>query len=96
MDETMLELMTRLKRESIQGGELTNLPCPLCGLPRSQRSDYVRCTPCAMNWLDGEDLTRDPRIDRFNKVRGARPASVSTDTKTASPASATAVDASAD
>ena len=30
----------------------------------AKRSDYVRCTPCGMNWLDGEDLTKDPRLSR--------------------------------
>lgn len=39
-------------------------PCPKCGRPRVQRSDYVRCNPCGQNWLDGEDLSRDPRLSR--------------------------------
>jgi len=60
----MLELMEQLKREAIEGGELLNLPCPLCGKPRSQRSDYIRCTPCAANWMEGEDLSKDPRLSR--------------------------------
>jgi len=58
------DLLEKLKRESQVGGELTHLPCPLCGRPRSQRSDYIRCTPCGMNWLDGEDLSRDARLSR--------------------------------
>lgn len=64
----MRELMEKLKREAIEGGELKDLPCPLCGRTRSQRSDYIRCTPCATNWLDGEDLSKDPRIERHRKM----------------------------
>lgn len=50
----MLELIEKLKKESVEGGELENLPCPFCKRPRSQRSTYVRCTPCATNWLQEE------------------------------------------
>lgn len=64
----MGELMERLKREATEGGELVDLPCPFCKRPRSRRSDYVRCAPCGTNWLDGEDLSRDPRIDRKAKI----------------------------
>ena len=32
----------------------TEGPCPFCQRPRLRRSDYVRCTPCATNWLDDE------------------------------------------
>lgn len=39
-------------------------PCPLCQRPRVQRSDYIRCNPCGKNWLNGEDLTKDPRLSR--------------------------------
>lgn len=71
MAETMEQLMVKLKREAKDGGELKELPCPLCGRPRSQRSDYIRCTPCATNWMDGENLDKDPRIERFKKMVGA-------------------------
>jgi hypothetical protein len=60
----MRELMAKLRKEAIEGGELIDLPCPLCHRPRSQRSDYIRCTPCAMNWLPGEDLEKDARLSR--------------------------------
>lgn len=50
----MQELMEKLQREAVEGGELTNLPCPFCNRPRSQRSTYIRCTPCATNWLQEE------------------------------------------
>ncbi len=39
-------------------------PCPFCHTPRVQRSDYIRCNPCGTNWLQGEDLSRDPRLTR--------------------------------
>lgn len=91
----MLELMMKLKRESEVGGELVDLPCPLCGRPRSQRSDYIRCTPCGMNWLiktlyqEAEDLNSDPRIARYRqmvKARGVQRVPAGTDTKTVSSA----------
>jgi hypothetical protein len=98
MDEPMLDLMAKLKREASEGGELMELPCPFCGRPRSQRSDYIRCTPCGMNWLQGEELSKDPRIERFNKVRfpnGLPSVPASTGTPIASPAVALVVDADA-
>lgn len=39
-------------------------PCPLCQRSRVTRSDYIRCNPCGVNWLDGEDISKDPRIER--------------------------------
>lgn len=71
----LLELKAKLKQESISGGELTSLPCPFCGKPRSQRSDYIRCTPCGMNWLQGEDLDRNPKLSRAPYL-GTRSSSV--------------------
>ena len=62
-----------LKREMRVGGDIANLPCPFCELPRSQRSDYVRCQKCGVNWLPGEDLSRDPRIERFTKMMANQP-----------------------
>lgn len=41
--------------------------CPFCGLPRCQRSDYIRCVRCGINWLDGEDLDIDPRMYRMRR-----------------------------
>jgi uncharacterized Zn finger protein (UPF0148 family) len=43
-------------------------PCPSCGLPRVQRSDYVRCCACGINWLEGEALDKDPRAERQRKM----------------------------
>jgi len=57
-------------------------PCPFCQRPRVQRSDYIRCNPCGINWLDEEMhlpnyLNLDPRVARDRQHQGA-----STATKT--------------
>ena len=39
-------------------------PCPFCQRMRVQRSDYVRCNPCGLNWLKGEDLSKNPHLSR--------------------------------
>lgn len=54
-----------LAREIRGGGELKDLPCPFCGLPRCRRTDYIRCSKCGVNWLMGEDLDHDPRVERM-------------------------------
>jgi hypothetical protein len=43
-------------------------PCPMCQTPRCLRTDYVRCNRCGVNWLDGEDLGRNPRSERWEKL----------------------------
>jgi hypothetical protein len=70
-------------------------PCPFCRKPRVQRSDYVRCNPCGINWLDEEMhlpnyLSRDPRVARA----GRQHQSADTVTKTALSAEATTAAAS--
>lgn len=45
----------------------TEPPCPFCLVARVRRSDYVRCNRCGINWLDGEDLTRNPKAERWEK-----------------------------
>jgi hypothetical protein len=47
----------------------TEPPCPFCSRPRVARTDYVRCNPCGVNWLDSEMhlpdyLNLDPRVAR--------------------------------
>ena len=54
--------MTKEERLNEPG---TMPPCPFCQRPRVQRSDYVRCNLCGTNWLEGEDLTKDPRSQRM-------------------------------
>ena len=50
----------------------TEPPCPFCGQRRVRRSDYIRCRPCSVNWIDGEDIDRDPRIERNEKMLAER------------------------
>ena len=43
--------------------------CPFCQTPRVRRSDYIRCNPCGVNWLDSERdlpnyLNRNPAAAR--------------------------------
>lgn len=59
-----------LRREIEKGGKLD--PCPRCGVPRLQRSSYIRCAGCALNWMPGENLDRDPRIERFEKMKAGQ------------------------
>ena len=54
----------------------TEPPCPFCQRPRVSRSDYVRCNPCGINWLDEEMglpgyLDKDPRVARAEAARMA-------------------------
>lgn len=54
------EFREYLRQEIAVGGELTKLPCPFCKLPRCQRSSYIRCSKCGMNWDHGTDYSRHP------------------------------------
>ena len=50
--------------------------CPFCGSPRVARSDYIRCLPCGVNWLNEEMnlpdyLNLDPRVSRREAARTA-------------------------
>lgn len=58
--QQMIATKKLIEKENKVGGDLKGLPCPFCGLPRSLRSDYVRCNPCGTNWWIGTDLTRNP------------------------------------
>ena len=58
--ERIMSTIELITKENKSGGALTDLPCPFCGLPRSLRSDYIRCQPCGVNWTLGTDLTRNP------------------------------------
>ena len=64
MDEEALRKGLLEWRELLASEKGTEPPCPFCHRPRVKRSDYVRCNPCATNWLEGEDLSRDPREGR--------------------------------
>jgi uncharacterized Zn finger protein (UPF0148 family) len=54
--------IAQLKTDQNAPGTLE--PCPKCGVPRCQRSDYIRCCPCGLNWLPGENMDKDPRLTR--------------------------------
>ena len=60
---SLTEMFQAIKDSLNAPGTLS--PCPFCGVPRHQRSDYVRCQPCGVNWLAGEDLNKDPRNARM-------------------------------
>lgn len=88
-----MEPMTAETREQIRAETRnetgTMPPCPFCQRFRVQRSDYVRCCLCGVNWLDGEDLDHDPRIERWDKLLAGMKATASVkarDSHSASPA----------
>lgn len=54
----------KLTREERVNEPGTMPPCPFCEKPRVKRSDYVRCNPCGLNWLEGEDLSLNPYLSR--------------------------------
>ena len=57
----------KLAYEIQYGG--TEPPCPICGIPRCSRSDYIRCCRCGVNWDHGTDYFRDPRAQRAGLPR---------------------------
>lgn len=56
--------MTREERLNEVG---TMPPCPMCGRPRVERSCYIRCNPCALNWENGSDLSQHPHRTKATK-----------------------------
>ncbi len=72
-DQNWAELEKILREEVQVGGDLVDLPCPVCGLPRCSRSDYIRCSRCAINWMDGDELTKNPTMERYQKMVRAAP-----------------------
>lgn len=36
--------------------------CPFCLNPRVTRISYIRCNRCGVNWFNGTDISRDPRM----------------------------------
>lgn len=55
-------------RQAYFGEKGTEPPCPFCQKPRVKRSDYIRCLPCGVNWLQGENIFADPRIERHAQL----------------------------
>lgn len=66
--QEMLKTRETVLKENMEGGNLKDLPCPFCGLPRSLRSDYVRCQPCGKNWWIGTDLNNNPHAHTKNSI----------------------------
>lgn len=71
MELTEYMAMTREERLAEVG---TEPPCPFCQTPRVARSNYLRCNPCGVNWLDEEMglpdyLNKDPRVARREAAR---------------------------
>ncbi len=69
MWQEMLEIKEKITRENREGGELTDLLCPFCKKPRSLRSDYIRCQPCGLNWLPGEDYSKNPHLSHTKTTK---------------------------
>ena len=70
-EEVARDVRAALREEIRNGGDQS--ACPFCGIPRVQRSDYVRCCGCAINWSPGEDLEKNPKIERFQKMVASQP-----------------------
>ena len=58
-DDVRSILLEEIKR----GGDQS--PCPFCGIPRVQRTDYIRCCGCGINWSPGENLAKNPKVERY-------------------------------
>lgn len=71
IDQVELRRVTYEEQESARAERLaevgTGPPCPFCGVPRVQRSDYLRCNREGINWLSGEDLSRNPKAERWER-----------------------------
>ena len=63
MSDSLQGWMTKIREERLNEPG-TMPPCPFCQRPRVQRSDYVRCNPCGLNWLHGENLSLNPHLSR--------------------------------
>ena len=65
MGEEIVAIKDKITREIRHGGELKDQPCPYCGLPRCQRSDYIRCSKCGLNWdmgMEPAEYERHPSM----------------------------------
>ena len=63
-----------LNRQDRLNEKGTEPPCPFCKRPRVSRSDYIRCHPCGVNWLNEEMhfpdyLSSDPLLARTKNAR---------------------------
>lgn len=78
-------MLTREEQERIRQEAMdekgTMPPCPFCKAPRVERSDYIRCNRCGINWLLEESelrnyLNRNPAAarDEARRQRDGLPA----------------------
>ena len=69
----MNETMTYEEQEAARAVQLaevgTGPDCPMCGRPRCERSDYLRCLACGVNWCPGEDVTKPASMSRPDYLR---------------------------
>lgn len=65
--------MTFEEQESARQDRLNEMgtmpPCPFCSRPRVERSDYIRCNPCGINWLLGTDWSKRPDYGLAASIR---------------------------
>ena len=69
MEAAILQSGLVALRQQIATERGTQPACPFCQRPRVKRSDYTRCNPCGINWLDAERnlpnyLNRNPAAAR--------------------------------
>jgi predicted RNA-binding Zn-ribbon protein involved in translation (DUF1610 family) len=66
--EQLIAIKDQIKREIEAGGDMTELPCPFCGLSRCTRSSYIRCSKCGFNWDFGTEYDRHPSMNGKPRV----------------------------
>lgn len=60
---TLAECMCQTKEGRL--AEVGTMPaCPFCQRPRVQRSTYIRCNPCGMNWFKDQGIMKHPHVKR--------------------------------
>jgi hypothetical protein len=63
--QDVIDTKARVAKEIAAGGTLE--PCPYCKLPRCERSSYIRCSRCGINWSLGTDLSKHPHSVRVTR-----------------------------
>lgn len=66
MTNMLGDVAKAIKLGAMGPGDLS--PCPICKVARHQRSVYIRCNRCALNWEAGEDISKHPRASRVAVV----------------------------
>ena len=67
MEATTIELVKQqeVERQARLNEVGTEPPCPFCQRARVARTTYIRCMRCGVNWMHGEQIDQDPRIERY-------------------------------